>query len=140
VDISAFTHLRPWVKIDAGELSKLTAPKFRAMTSGGNYLEWTDAIECEDCWSYESFKIADGTATGTVNLSSIAYFEYQWTASTSVALGGILFDQLSATTDCIVSYAPFVTKKCGRTCSPSSILEYSVEPYIRFCGCSVVFV
>ena len=98
MDISAFTHLRPWVKIDAGELSKLTAPKFRAMTSGGNYLEWTDAIECEDCWSYESFKIADGTATGTVNLASIAYFEYQWTASTSVALGGILFDQLSATT------------------------------------------
>lgn len=55
-------------------------------------------VQCEDCWSYDSFEIVDGVATGTPNLASIAYYEYQWTVSTSIPLGGILFDQISATT------------------------------------------
>lgn len=54
--------------------------------------------QCEDCWSYDSFEITDGVATGTPNLASIAYFEYQWTTSSSITLGDIKFDQLSLTT------------------------------------------
>jgi len=54
--------------------------------------------QCEDCWSYDSFEIADGVKTGTPNLASIAYYEYQWTVSTSIAIGGIKFDQISLTT------------------------------------------
>ena len=77
---------------------KLSAPKFRAVTSTGNFLEWSDMVQCEDCWSYDSFEIADGTRTGTPNLSSIAYFEYEWTVNASIAIGGIKLDQISATT------------------------------------------
>lgn len=55
-------------------------------------------VQCEDSWSYDSFEIADGVKTGTPNLASIAYYEYQWTVSTSIAIGGIKFDQISLTT------------------------------------------
>lgn len=64
----------------------------------GNYLEWSDMVQCEDCWSYDSFEIANGVKTGTPNLASIAYYEYQWTTSTSIASGEIKFDQISVTT------------------------------------------
>lgn len=55
-------------------------------------------VQCEDCWSYDSFEIADGVKTGTPDLTSIAYYEYQWTVSTAIAIGGIKFDQISLTT------------------------------------------
>lgn len=63
VNISAYTHIRTWVKIAAGQLTMLKNPKVRAVTSAGNYLEWSDMIQCEDCWSYDSFKLADGVQT-----------------------------------------------------------------------------
>lgn len=97
INASTYTHLRTWTKIGNGQLSKLTAPKMRAFTSAGNYFEWTDAVQVEDCWNYDSFDFSTATKTGTPNQASIAYFEYQWTASTAVAADGILIDQITLT-------------------------------------------
>lgn len=55
-------------------------------------------VQCEDCWSYDSFEIVNGVKTGAPNLADIVCFEYQWTVSTSIAIGGIKFDQISLTT------------------------------------------
>jgi hypothetical protein len=62
-DISTYTHIRAWIKIASGEIANLSDAKFRAVTSSGNYLEWSDMVMDEDCWSYDSFEISQGMAT-----------------------------------------------------------------------------
>ncbi len=97
VDASTKTHLRTWTKIGLSQLAKLSAPKVRAKTTENDYFEWTNPIQVEDCWSYDSFEFASATQVGTPLQNSISSVELLWTASTTIPQDGILIDQISLT-------------------------------------------
>lgn len=99
-DITDATDIRLRYKITAGNASKITNMKVRIWNDASNYLEriasftWTFD---EACRNYESFKIERATTVWTVNLATIDRSQIQvvWTAS--ITGGGILFDQITAT-------------------------------------------
>jgi len=111
VDASGMDNVRLWWKTSEGSGDTVTALRYRIGNDSSNFLEWTtdlQGIEYEDCWNFDSFRIADGVETGTVDLEAIDWLQIEVVATASLASGSIKFDQS------LVSFEGFTIKHVQR--------------------------
>lgn len=101
-DLSSYTKARFWWKVTTGNGAALTAMQLRLGTNSSNVFVYNvDNIGelFEDCWNLESCILdLPDSVVGSPNMSSITYVEINFTASSSIAAGQLLFDELMAFT------------------------------------------
>lgn len=99
VDLTNYEHIRFWVKLPENLSSIISSYSIIIWNDASNYLKFTKNIlpDSGAIWSYESFLISSWVETWSVNLASIDYLKFEFTALTSFTSWEILFDDLQVT-------------------------------------------
>lgn len=94
IDCSVYDRMRFWLKMPSLPSNWVSGITVKLISSAGNYFQWTDAVQYDSVWSYDSFDFSRATIVGTPVRTAITSFELTLVATKTIPVGTFKIDHI----------------------------------------------